>query len=130
MNKGIITIVDGKKHRDRLVYLPEDLRILINKYYGYLKNELGEESEWLFPGRFPKGRVLKTSIDRNYHDFWDKTSASERCDKRPTPHSLRHGFVVDRLNKWIKAGVAINEYHVPWNIIGMIKGCKEITAPK
>lgn len=108
MDKGIITIYDGKKHRDRLVYLPEDLRVLISDYHRYLKNELGQESEWLFPGRFPKGHVLKTSIDKNFHDFWDKTSASKHCDKRPTPHSLRHGFVVDRLNKWIMEGVDIN----------------------
>ena len=36
------------------------------------------------------------------------TASSKHCDKKPTPHSLRHGFVVDRINKWIIDGVDIN----------------------
>ena len=108
LENGIVTIYDGKKHRDRLVYLPEDLLTLIRKYCRYLEKDLGVKSEWLFPGRFLKEHVLKTSIDRNFRDFWNKTEASKHCDKRPTPHSLRHGFVVDRINNWILAGIDIN----------------------
>ena len=81
---------------------------LIRKYCRYLEKDLGVKSEWLFPGRFLKEHVLKTSIDRNFRDFWNKTEASKHCDKRPTPHSLRHGFVVDRINSWILAGIDIN----------------------
>ena len=43
-----------------------------------------------------------------FKEFWRKTGASENCEKDPTPHSLRHTFVVDRLNSWILEGMDIN----------------------
>ena len=33
LQKGIITIYDGKNNKDRLVYLPDDLRILADGYF-------------------------------------------------------------------------------------------------
>ena len=112
LQKGIITIYDGKNHRDRLIYLPEDLLALIRKYCSYLAKDSEAKSEWLFPGRFLHEHVLKTSIDRNFRDFWNKTEASKHCDKHPTPHSLRHGFVVDRINSWILSSIDINVMYI------------------
>lgn len=106
--KGIITIYNGKGHKDRLVYLSEDMKLLLKCYYTWLKNCLGHEPYWLFPGRIPEKHVPKTSIDRKFREFWNKTPASKYCDKAPTPHSLRHGFVVDRINSWILMDIDIN----------------------
>ena len=108
LEKGIITVYDGKNNKDRLVYLPEDLRILASRYFQSLKKALGYEPYWFFPGRNPDKHVPKTSIDKKFRAFWHKTPSSNTCDKDPTPHSLRHGFVVDRINKWILEGVDIN----------------------
>ncbi len=108
LKKGIVTIYDGKNNKDRLVYLPDDLRILADGYFRSLKKTLGYEPYWFFPGRDPDKHVPKTSIDRKFHEFWHMTPSSKHCDKAPTPHSLRHGFVVDRINKWIMEGVDIN----------------------
>lgn len=108
LEKGIITIYDGKGNKDRLVYLSEDLRILIGRYFRSLKRNLGYEPFWFFPGRDPDKHIPKTSIDRRFREFWHMTPSSKHCDKDPTPHSLRHGFVVDRINRWILEGVDIN----------------------
>lgn len=108
LEKGIITIYDGKNNRDRLVYLPDDLRILADRYFRSLKKGLGYEPYWFFPGRDPDKHVPKTSIDRKFREFWHLTPSSKHCDKDPTPHSLRHSFVVDRLNRWILEGIDIN----------------------
>ena len=108
LEKGIITIYNGKNNKDRMVYLPDDLRILMNGYFQSLKRTLGYEPYWFFPGRDPNKHVPKTSIDRKFSKFWHMTPSSEYCDKDPTPHSLRHGFVVGRINSWILEGIDIN----------------------
>lgn len=106
--EGFITVYDGKNHKDRLVYLPEDLQGLLEQYVSHLKIQLGDDLYWLFPGRYPSKHIGKTSIDRKFREFWHLTKASRNCDKAPTPHSLRHTFVVDRLNSWILAGIDTN----------------------
>lgn len=104
----VITIYNGKGHKDRLVYLSEDMRLLLNRYHIWLKKWFGYEPYWLFPGRIPEKHIITTSIDRKFREFWNKTQASKHCDKAPTPHSLRHGFVVDRINSWILTDIDIN----------------------
>jgi len=108
MASGIITVYDGKGNKDRLIYMPEDLRDLLYRYYSSLKQLLGYEPYWMFPGRHPDKHIPKTSIDRKFREFWNMTPSSKNCDKAPTPHSLRHGFVVDRINSWILEGIDIN----------------------
>ena len=108
LDKGIITIIDGKNQKDRLAYLPDDLRILASKYYESLKHRLGYAPYWFFPGRAPDKHIDHSVVTRVFRKFWNMTESSNRCDKRPTPHSLRHGFVVDRINKWILDGVDLN----------------------
>ena len=108
LESGIITVRDGKNQKDRLVYLPEDLRKMALSYYRYLNKELGFIPRWFFPGRFPDKHVGKTQIDKRFRLFWAETKASETCDKRPTPHCLRHTFVVDRINRWIEEGLELD----------------------
>jgi len=108
LESGIITVRDGKNQKDRLVYLPEDLRKMAVSYYRYLIKELGFRPKWFFPGRFPDKHVGKGQIACRFRRFWEKTKASETCDRRPTPHCLRHTFVVDRINRWVGEGLDLN----------------------
>lgn len=108
LDTGIITILDGKNQKDRLVYLSEDLRQLINRYLEYITRTLGYKPVWLFPGRNPKKHVGNTQIDKVFGVFWNNTKASNFCDKKPTPHCLRHTYVVDRINSWVLLGEDIN----------------------
>ena len=62
----------------------------------------------MFPGRDRTKHVPKTTVDAKFAYFWNQTEASKHCDKKPTPHCLRHTFVVDRFNSWIKAGLDRN----------------------
>lgn len=107
-HSGIITIYNGKNQRDRLVYLPDDLLRLIQQYHAWLVHSLGYEPEWLFPGRFPDRHITKGIVDKRFKNLWYRTEASRNCEKAPTPHCLRHTFVVDRINSWILAGVDLN----------------------
>ena len=107
LENGIITIIDGKNQKDRMVYMPEDLRMLSCKYFESLKGRLGYVPYWFFPGRYPEKNIHKSTIDSVFSKFWDMTAASAYCDKKPTPHSLRHGFVVDRINSWVLEGIDV-----------------------
>lgn len=84
------------------------MRQLLVSYYAWIKTRLGYEPYWLFPGHKPDKHIPKTSINRKFREFWNKTPSFKYCDKVPTPYSLRHGFVVDRINSWILMGIDIN----------------------
>ena len=106
--EGILTILDGKNNKDRLVYLPEDLCILIKKYFVHLQKSIDYEPLWLFPGKTQDKHISKNTVERRFKMLWYKTKAASQCDKDPTPHCLRHGFVVNRMNRWVLEGVDIN----------------------
>ena len=108
LESGILTVRDGKNHKSRLVYMPDDLRLLAKKYFDYLKRILGYEPCWFFPGRCPDKHVGKNQIDKIFSVFWSATASSGHCDKKPTPHCLRHTYVVDRINKWLLEGIDLD----------------------
>ena len=107
-DNGVITIRDGKNQKDRLVYLSDDMTELLNKYFSKLKKTLGFIPKWLFPGVNVNNHIAKCSIDRKFQSFWNMTKCSAECDRPPTPHCLRHTFVVDRINSWILNNIDIN----------------------
>lgn len=108
LDNGVITIIHSKGDKNRLVYLPEDLRMLCQEYWKLLNHKLGAAPLWFFPGRVGKFSIPKTSVDRKFNEFWHKTTFAENCDKKPTVHSLRHTFVVKRMNLWMEQGIELN----------------------
>lgn len=108
LGKGIITVLDGKNQKDRLVYISADFLALMRQYHHWLVKELGYEPIWFFPGRVKENHITKGNIDRKFKEFWNKTNAAKVCEKAPTPHYLRHTFVVDRINSWILSGVNLS----------------------
>lgn len=106
--KGIITVLDGKNQKDRLVYLSDDMRVLMKKYLSYITKFMGYEPYWLFPGRFPEKHVGKSHLDKRFNQFWQATGSASLCDKKPSLHCLRHTFVVNRINRWILDGIDVD----------------------
>lgn len=100
---GVLTLYHSKGRKDRVVYLADDLRKLCMEYRQWLDTQLGAASEWFFPGRNPECHIPKTSVDRKFNEFWNRTAASKICDKKPTVHCLRHAFVIKRINSWMEA---------------------------
>lgn len=108
LDKGILTIIHSKGNKDRLVYLAEDMKQLCREYLCYLHNTLDFEPEWFFPCRIPTMPMHKTSVDKKFNEFWTCTPFASNCDKKPTVHSLRHTFVVKRINLWMEKGLNLN----------------------
>ena len=50
---------------------------------------------------FPKQRRI---LRKKFRQLWERTAASKQTGRQPSPHSLRHAFVVNRINAWATEG--------------------------
>lgn len=105
LEEGILTIFHSKGDKDRLVYLADDVRELLCQYRNHLTDDLGYLPSWFFPSRFTEKPVHKSTLDYRFNLTWNKTPFSGIYGKKPTVHSLRHSFVVDRMNSWLEEGL-------------------------
>ena len=106
--RGTICLLHAKGDKDRLIYLPEDLLLLCKQYWELILRLIPEKTVWFFPSMKTTIPLPKTSIDRKFQQFWVMTLYASGCDKRPTVHSLRHTFVINRMNTWMLEGRNLN----------------------
>ncbi len=102
-----LSIRHSKGDKDRLVYMASDVAAMLASYLDEVGRRLGHETDWVFPGSKPGRHVHKSLFDRKFRLFWERTPAAAKATKRPTPHSLRHAFVVRRINAWAEQGVDV-----------------------
>lgn len=103
-----IKILDAKNHKDRIIYCSEDMLTLIKAYKKYLGATDAACSPWVFPSLKPDKHIPLDSISIRFHKFWVMTSCYGQSERNPTVHSLRHTFVVFRMNAWMRDGVDLN----------------------
>lgn len=113
LEQGILTILDGKGNRDRMVYLSEDMRLLCLAYFRHICQELGCTPEWFFPGADLRSPVSDGTVRQRFDDCWNQTSFADCCDRKPTVHGLRHTYVVTRINLWMEQGLDF-EHMLPY----------------
>ena len=104
LDAGVLTILNAKGQKDRLVYMAEDLTSLCREYYTYLCDELEIEPKWFFPAYNPVKPLRNTTVDRHFAEVWNKTAYAACCNDKPVVHDLRFTFVTNRINHWIAAG--------------------------
>lgn len=104
LKEGILTILDSKGYKDRLVYLSDDLATSCRDYYDYLYNTLKFYPKWFFPGMNPEKPLTNTTIGSVFKRFWNKTPYAG-CNNKPTVHDFRFTFVVRRMNLWAERGL-------------------------
>ena len=104
LSNGILTILNAKGRKDRIVYMAEDMTCLCREYYSYLCSELGAEPRWFFPASDPERPLRNTLLDRRFAEAWDRTPYAACCNDRPVVHDLRFTFVTNRINRWVESG--------------------------
>ena len=109
LDDGLITILDGKGNKDRLVYLSDDMKILCLEYWNYLTHTAGCVPEWFFPGRKITDPIGRSTVDSIFTVFWNKTAFAASCDTKPTVHDLRHSYVIERINTWMAQGLDFDQ---------------------
>ena len=106
LDNGILTILESKGKKDRLVYMADDLLALCKKYDAKI-SDCYPNRVWFFPGRNKNNPLSKTGLDKKFKQFWEMTNSSKHCEKPPTIHALRHAFVIDRMNEWMLEGISL-----------------------
>ena len=97
---GWITIQGGKGHKDRAVVLASDVFELCS-VYDVRMNAIFPYRKWFFPGcTRPRGHVSATTVRNEFTRAWNETGVNS--SKKPTPHSLRHAFVTNTIDRWRK----------------------------
>lgn len=105
LENGVLKIYQSKGSNDRLVYLPDDLRQLCCEYLKIMTVKYKIKSEWFFPASDPAKVLQVASVGKRFHRAWEQTPYAREGALQPTVHSLRHTFVVLRMNEWMKSGV-------------------------
>ena len=103
LSENTVSIYQGKMRKDRLVYMSSDMSELISDYLEYLFRQIGNEPLWLFPSVDP-AKHMSGGCAHRFRDFWNMTPSALNCEKAPTIHSLRHTYVVMRMNQWMESG--------------------------
>lgn len=99
-----IAIYNAKGKKDRVIGTSADMAELLERYIVYLHREMPEISQWLFPSVNPENHISSGSIGMKFWEFWNKTPCCGKSIKEPSIHSLRHTFVVMRMNEWMEQG--------------------------
>ena len=102
LEKGCLCIRHSKGDKDRYVYVSEDFRQLLIRYNTKMNCFLPER-EWFFPGLEDGKAFSEGAIEKRFRKLW-ASCFPDWTGKRPTIHSLRHAFVVERINRWAKEG--------------------------
>ncbi|TKB12304.1 tyrosine-type recombinase/integrase [Desulforhopalus sp. IMCC35007] len=104
VESGIVTIRAAKNMKDRLLPMADSLTrriiIFVNGFHRYSDNKM-----WLFPslnnGKI--GRMDKTTAYTHFRDYLLMADIPHTA-VGPRVHSLRHGFAVKCLKKWVLDG--------------------------
>ena len=109
MKNGMLKICHSKGSNDRIVYMSDDLRKLCIEYRNLIETRFHIISKLFFPARDSQKAFEVASIGMQFQRFWGKVPYAENQLSHPTVHSLRHTFVVRRMNQWMQDGIRLEE---------------------
>lgn len=102
LQDGTIKIYKSKGHKNRIVYMAEDLTRLCRKYDSVIATMLPER-QCFFPSA--TGNCYNnSSVCRLFDNILEKTSFFGKTSKKPTCHGLRHTFAVNSMRQCIADG--------------------------
>lgn len=104
--KSVLRVLDAKNDKDRLVYVSADMCYLLQCYLNKV-NEFSV-SQWLFPSGKQDTHIHKTTVDDFFNHFVRIANIGNK-QFHPVPHSLRHTYVVHRVDSWIQEGKDANK---------------------
>lgn len=98
---GVLHILQSKGNKDRIVFMSRDVCSMCSAFDEYM-DRIIPNRQWFFPGGKGDQPFEKTSLDRKFAQFWNKTAFADKVDRKPTIQSLRHTFVVNKMNEWMQ----------------------------
>lgn len=104
LSDNVLHILKSKGNKDRIVFMSPDVSNMCAVNDAYLDRILPNR-KWFFPGGKEDRPFEKTSLDKKFTQFWNRTPFAGKVDKKPTIQSLRHTFVVNKMNDWMEADI-------------------------
>ena len=102
LQDGTIKIYASKGHKNRVVYMADDLTRLCRKYDSVMATMLPER-KYFFPSA-GGSCYTNTSVCRLFDSILKKTSFYGKTSKKPTCHGLRHTFAVNSMRQCLADG--------------------------
>ncbi|MGG4551340.1 tyrosine-type recombinase/integrase [Paenibacillus humicus] len=109
LDSGVLTILDGKFNKDRLVPISHELLQRCRAYVKQVHMFSGTEA-YFFPA--PNGEaVTHNNVYKNFRKFlWKARISHGGWGKGPRIHDFRHTFAVHCLRRWVLEGKDLTAY--------------------
>lgn len=102
LNDGYLDILQSKGHRDRRLFLSDEL-ISYLKDYDSAIGICFPEREYFFPS--PSGNVIsESSVPFNFRKIWLAAGLKRDGKVKPRPYDFRHHFACANIARWSKEG--------------------------
>jgi integrase len=102
LERGRLNIMESKGHKDRHVWMADDLTEYLRSYDKQVRRLLPDR-EMFFPARHG-GAYTKVWLDKAFRTIRDQAAISAAGDCPPRLYDLRHTFATHRLYQWAAAG--------------------------
>jgi integrase/recombinase XerD len=102
-----ILVKGGKNQRDREVLLADDVGLMVKKY-DEMMFKYFPLCIWLFPGTGQEKHIEGSLVRGAFNQAWGNSGFSEKVEKKPTVHCLRHTFVVNTIRRWMERNMDTN----------------------
>lgn len=114
LERGIITIKDGKQGKDRLVPVSQSLLEYLTSYKENMPPTNGYD--WFFPSKHGK-HISHNAVNQTFHELlWEAGINSygqgnaSRHSGGPRLHDFRHTFAVRCMKRWVLEGKDLRAY--------------------
>lgn len=106
LDKGYLDILHSKGHKDRRLYLSEELVEYLKKYETEI-NHCFPIREYFFPA--PHGGMYsESSISANFRNIWISAGLNRNGKVKPRAYDFRHHFACANIMKWSEEGLDIH----------------------
>ncbi len=102
LNDGYLDILQSKGHRDRRLFLSDELISYLIDYDSAIR-DCFPEREYFFPG--PSGNIISaSSVPFNFRKIWLAAGLKRDGEIKPRPYDFRHHFACANIARWSKEG--------------------------
>lgn len=106
-DSNTIKIQHTKNYIDRIVYISETMMNLLSKYIDKMKTKYFEDIIYLFPSTCLDKHIDTTYTSEKFYRVIKKLKLGSK-DFHPVVHSLRHSYVVHKIDEWINLKLDTN----------------------
>lgn len=107
LNDGIITVLNGKFSKDRIVPMSADLIEYCKTYYDTMFLS-GNSNDLFLPNRYNETYSIKSIYWSFRQILWLSGISHQGREKGPRIHDFRHTFAVYSLKQWVERGLDVN----------------------